>query len=274
MHGFWKFILLLRPHNAAAAVLSVEAGHALSSGRISPPWLLLASVAIATSAGNVINDLRDVDIDAINKPGRPLPSGAVSVRAAGVIYYSLLVILLILLLNLPPVQAAWIVLWVILLHVYSVRLKRLFLAGNLLVAAVSASGFLLGAYAGGDISTGFIPAGFTFPFVTGREIVKDCEDIEGDRRCGTRTMPVLLGIRVPLNAAAVIFLLLAVTFPLPYLAGIYGRAYGLIMAVSVTPVLLLSFILSVRKRRPGLVSILLKVGMFFGILAFFFSGKG
>lgn len=261
-------IRLVRPHNVAAAALSTAVGFAMAGGG-SWPWLLVSAVALCTAAGNTINDWYDFDIDRYNKPARPLPSGAVSRQGALALYIVLLVTFAALLAALPAPQAVWLIVWALLLHLYSARLKRVYLAGNLLVAAVSASGFLLGARAGGAIAAGVVPSGFTFVFVLGRELVKDCEDAPGDRLIGARTVPVVAGERAALGAAVVIFAVLAVGFPLPGLVGMYRSAYTLIMLTTVVPLIVVAAVLSARGRALGLVSLLLKAGMFFGIVAFY-----
>ena len=265
-------IRLIRPHNVAAAVLSTVVGFTMA-GRGSGPWTLLWAVALCTAAGNTINDWYDIDIDRFNKPGRPLPSGAVSMRGARVLYIVLLAALALLVVRLPAPQAVWLVAWVLSLHCYSACLKRVYLAGNLLVSAVAASGFLLGAYAGGVIMAGAVPAGFTFVFVLGRELVKDCEDEPGDRLSGARTVPVVSGKRAALNAAVAVFAVLAIGFPLPGLLGFYRQGYTVIMFASVVPLIVASAILTARGRALALVSLLLKAGMFFGVAAFYFGAS-
>ncbi len=263
-----KAVLLIRPHNVAAALLCVASGFWMAAWPAGAPWPLLLAVALATSAGNVINDYYDLDIDRINKPGRVIPSGNITRRVALFIYVSMLFLLSVTLFFVRPPQALWLVAWALLLHVYSARLKRVYIAGNILVSTVTASGFLLGAWAGADIRAGIIPSVYTFFFVMGRELVKDCEDIEGDGACGARTVPVVSGAAAAMNVAAAIFILLAVSFPLPYITGVYNNAYGIVMFISVLPILTISFIFALRKKSPGLVSLMLKVGMYFGITAF------
>jgi geranylgeranylglycerol-phosphate geranylgeranyltransferase len=266
-----KTFLLIRPHNIAAALLSVAAGYSIAGGRSPWPGYLLLSTALVTAAGNVINDWFDRDIDAINKPGRPIPSGSVKPRAALAMYALLLITLAACAVRLPTTEALWVVVWAILLHIYSWKTKRIFLAGNIMVSAVVASAFILGAFAAGEAAAGTIPAAFTFFFVLGREIVKDAEDLEGDRECGARTVPIIVGTGPALTASAVIFAGLAASVPLPYLSGTYGKWYIVTMLLSVVPVLTVSLVLCARRRSPGAVSILLKVGMFFGAAAFYLA---
>jgi geranylgeranylglycerol-phosphate geranylgeranyltransferase len=270
MRAIGGMIALLRPHNVAAAVLSVAVGFAMT-GAAPWPWLMLAAAGCAAAAGNVINDICDVAIDRVNRPRRPIPAGAVSLRAAVAEYVALVAAALFIAVFLPDEVRAWIFAWVILLHFYSTRFKRMYLVGNAVVAAVAGSGFLLGAHAGGDVAAGAIPAAFTFAFVVGREIVKDTDDIEGDRASGARTFPIVSGARAALTAALVIFLALCFAFPLPAYVGIYTRTYAFIMLGSVVPLLVVSILMLLRGRRLGLVGSLLKVGMFFGCVAFYFA---
>jgi geranylgeranylglycerol-phosphate geranylgeranyltransferase len=273
MQRLFNLVLLIRPHNVAAAVLSVAVGYGIASGGMAP-WSLLAGVATATAGGNVINDIQDRDIDRINKPWRPFPSGSLSPGSGWVLYAVLVVLTVLIIIRLPILHAAWIASWIILLHLYSTQLKRIYLAGNILVSIVSASGFLLGASAGGTASAGVIPAGFTFFFVMGREFVKDTDDIEGDRAYGARTVPIVSGEEKALRISALVFTLLALSFPLPWIAGIYGTLYALIIVCTVVPILLVSAWFSWRGRSLGRVSGLLKLGMFCGMLAFYFGPRG
>ena len=123
MHRLFNLILLVRPHNVAAAVLSVAVGYGITAGGLAP-WLLLAGVATATAGGNVINDLEDRDIDGINRPSRPLPSGALSPVTAWVVYLLFVLSTILLIVRLPVLQAAWIGSWVLLLQVRLCRIPR------------------------------------------------------------------------------------------------------------------------------------------------------
>ena len=268
-----KTFLIIRPHNIAAATLSVAAGYAIAGGGSPWPVCLLLSTAVATAAGNVINDFYDRDIDSINKPRRPIPSGGVTPRAAAALYAALLVTLVACMTRLPAGQSWWIAAWAVLLHLYSWKAKRTYLAGNILVATVVSSAFLLGAFAGGNTVVGTVPAVFTFFFVLGRELVKDTEDLAGDRECGARTIPAVSGPGPALTTAAVIFALLAIAVPVPYINGIYGKGYLVTMLLSVVPVLVVSCALCAKRRSPAAVSLLLKIGMFFGVAAFYLGSR-
>ncbi len=265
-------IALSRPHNVAAAVLSVAVGFSMT-GSGDWPWLLLLAAAFATAAGHTVNDIYDLAIDRVNRPKRPLVAGALSVRGAWAEYIVLVAAAVIVAILLPRWAVVWIVAWIVLLHLYSASLKRMYLAGNALVAAVAASGFLMGAYAGRDAGAGVLPAAYTFLFVMGREIVKDADDVEGDRTLGAATFPIVSGTRRALVAAAAIFAFLCLTLPLPSELGVYRSLYALIMLSTLVPILIVSIVLVLRNRSLGLVSSLLKVGMFCGCVAFYFAPR-
>jgi len=77
-------LAITRPVNCLVAGLAALLGYIVATGTLVPFALILFPVVFAiTAAGNVFNDLCDLEIDRINRPDRPLPSGKVSPRAAG-----------------------------------------------------------------------------------------------------------------------------------------------------------------------------------------------
>jgi len=74
-------VRITRPHNAVVAGLTALLGYLIATGTLTSPSLLLAVVVVlVTAAGNVINDVYDIEIDRINRPERPIPSGEISLR--------------------------------------------------------------------------------------------------------------------------------------------------------------------------------------------------
>lgn len=270
MRNFFGILSLLRLHNVAAAVLSVWVGFSMT-GSSKQPWLVMVASAFAAAAGNVINDICDIAIDSINRPHRPIPAKLVGLKTATVLYVVMVAGALFSAVALDEIARGWIFVWVVLLHFYSTRLKRMCLVGNAAVAAIAASGFLLGAHSGGDMSAGALPAAFAFAFVVGREIVKDADDLLGDIAQGARTFPIVAGRKKALAAAAGIFATLCVMIPLATFWGSYSKIYAATMATSVIPILVVSIIMILSGRSLTFVSSLLKVGMFFGCAAFYFA---
>jgi 4-hydroxybenzoate polyprenyltransferase len=84
---------LLRPANVATALADVLAGFAIAGlgNRAALPWLLLATAALY-AGGIVLNDVFDREIDRLERPERPIPSGRVSVAQAAALGAGLLVV--------------------------------------------------------------------------------------------------------------------------------------------------------------------------------------
>jgi 4-hydroxybenzoate polyprenyltransferase len=80
------YLDLLRPANVATALGDVLAGFAVAglAGGERLPWLLLASACLY-AGGVVLNDVFDRDVDARERPERPLPSGRVRTRDAAIL---------------------------------------------------------------------------------------------------------------------------------------------------------------------------------------------
>ena len=265
------FFLLPRPLNGLITALSVGIGALTADQALAWPAVLLAafSAALINGAGNAFNDLMDIDIDRINRPLRPLPSGRLSPNAA--LVQSLLLALA------GCALAFWLSPWhgvialavVTLLAVYSISLKNSLLWGNMLVAFVGAIAFPYGALAAGDIGRSWIPALFAFLFHLGREIVKDIEDVAGDQIRGERTLPLGWGrTQAGVLAAFVYLLLLGFTW-MPVFMGFYGALYVL----ALLPVhALVGYVLWQLYRQRAVLADdrlgrLLKVGMFLGLVA-------
>lgn len=265
------FFLLPRPLNGLITALSVGIGALTADQVLVWPAILLAalSAALINGAGNAFNDLMDIDIDRINRPLRPLPSGRLSPNAARM--QSVLLALA------GCALAFWLSLWhglialavVALLAVYSISLKNSLLGGNVLVAFVGAIAFPYGALAAGDIGRSWIPALFAFLFHLGREIVKDIEDVAGDQLRGERTLPLRWGRAQAGVLVAIVYLILVGFTWMPFFTGIYGALY----ALALLPVhVLVGYVLWQLYRQRAVLADdrlgrLLKVGMFLGLVA-------
>ena len=233
--------------------------------------MALAAVAAAliTGAGNVYNDLRDLEVDRINRPHRPLPAGGITTQVAAVEAALLALVGWLLSWWLGPGPWA-IASGVILgLFLYNSRLKSTVLWGNLAVSSMAAAAFPYGALAAGAVGRAWIPAIFAFLFHCAREIIKDMEDVIGDRRRGMVTLALRLGPqRASVVATSVFALLMAVT-PVPWALRLYGGGYAI--AIGLLDVLLLVVLVKMRRERGHLadqrLSRTLTCGMVLGLLA-------
>lgn len=241
-------------------------------------YITLASLVfctiLITAAGYIINDYHDVKIDAINKPRRVLIGRSVDRRLALVIYFALniagffigwyMLSLKIALLFLMTMVFLW---W------YSIQLKRLPFAGNLVVAALTAlSIIIIGIHYRQYPGALFVFAGFAFVISIIREIIKDIEDMQGDATYGCQTLPIIMGLR------KVKWLLYAMLFLLSFLM-IVASVYLLntLQGFFILLLLPLLFFMSVRLARADTtrhfknLSLLCKIIMLLGTFGIVFA---
>jgi geranylgeranylglycerol-phosphate geranylgeranyltransferase len=228
---------LTRPGNALAAGLLTFVGAFVAGGVLEPTiggaavWVaaVLATV-LAVGAGMAINDYFDREIDRVNRPDRPIPRGAVSPREA--LAFSLVLfggaVLLALTLPVPAIGIA--VVNLLALVAYTEFFKGLPGLGNALVGYLTGSTFLFGGAAvGGRLESVFVLFALASLATFAREVVKDVEDVAGDREEGLRTLPIAYGERRSLELAAVVLALAVLASPAPYLLGTFGLPYLLIV---------------------------------------------
>jgi geranylgeranylglycerol-phosphate geranylgeranyltransferase len=219
------FLALIRPLNCIVMSLAILVGAALT-GYNNLQWLNLLYGGITsftlTAAAMAVNDYYDYDIDKINEPKRPIPSGAVPKKAALIVTGFLTVVgfvfaYVISIFCLFFAVAAWVI-----MVTYSTVGKRSGLAGNFLVSACVAAPFLYGSLV--SVNTirfnVLLFASMAFLSNTGREISKGIVDIEGDKSYGIRTIAVIFGDKRAALAAAIFFVLAVCLSPLPLILGL------------------------------------------------------
>jgi len=268
------FLILCRPLNVVIGMLSIFIG-AFITGTIHPLMKVILSClsgGFVAAGANVINDYYDIEIDKVNKPHRPIAAGIVTPKEGFV--YSLILFLLGIVFGYMVNWLAFIVsvFSSVLLFFYSFRLKRTVLWGNISVSLATALAFIYGGIAVDRLNYALIPATFSFFYHLGREIIKDVEDIEGDRADKIKTLPIEYGERVALHIANWIYILLIVLTLLPYIFKIFGTYY-LITVVFIVD-LIIGYGLFSMWRNPepknlSKLSMILKLNMFAGLLAIY-----
>lgn len=278
------FIRITRPLNSVVAGLSVilgiimaESGYTGNNVSLLYTYpALIAAVAFITAGGNVINDYFDREIDAVNRPDRPIPSGAVTPRAALVFsgILSLFGLLACAFTNLLCAVLA--IINSLLLVSYAMKLKGLPLAGNIVVSYLTASIFLFGGaiYGIHGLSATFYVALIVFLAILAREILKDAEDIEGDKAGGALTLPMQIGVRKT-AAAAFILCAAAVVISLLPVFSWWGPDY-IMMIIVADIVILAGAARALPSRDPNSLkkskaTTLLKGGMFLSLAIFIIS---
>lgn len=177
-------------------------------------FIVIASVLIS-AAGYIINDYFDLNIDQVNKPGKVVVN--VLINRRWVIFWHMFLSLLGLFFTLAalPIGAYWHLILanlasIILLWVYSTTLKKKLLVGNILISLLTAWVIFILFFVKHPLHiTSLLQvdhlevrffrltimyASFAFIISLVREVIKDMEDIDGDRKYGCRTMPIVWGI--------------------------------------------------------------------------------
>ena len=206
------YLALIRPGNAILTAIAVIAGAFIAAG----PDIVNFQVEIAiccisammlVGGGNALNDYNDRESDKENHPNRPIPSGQINAETA-LNYAQLLlggglIILIFTLDNKMPFVIA--LLGMLTLVAYENGLKAAGITGNIAVGFMSGAVFLYAGMAVNNPGPTIWMFGLAFLATISREIVKDIQDLEGDR--DRRTLPSRIGISYSLNIAILILLI-------------------------------------------------------------------
>ncbi|MEM4971130.1 MAG: geranylgeranylglycerol-phosphate geranylgeranyltransferase [Sulfolobales archaeon] len=222
-------VIITRPHNVLITLLGVVLGALIAEQNAyrDPIWLLISSTpALMIAAGGyIVNDYYDIEIDRKSKPWRPLVRGDISPQTA--LQLSILLIVLgcvIAFLLLGFIIGVFASFNALITYLYSWRLKRLGLIGNIAVSLLSANSILYGGLIymlrSGVIESLpllLIPWSFAMVMSLSREIVKGIEDIEGDRAYGIRTIAVTRGYRFASIISTLLLAILLTIVGIPFI---------------------------------------------------------
>ena len=271
---FLAFARLLRPLNLAGIGLAAWAGARLAARE---PSVATVLVPILIGAfGYARNDAVDLAAGPVNRPGRPVPSGAVSALAASIVAWSALVAAGVALTTIPHPSGAWVIALAaaITLYLYSPWLKDRGAVGPLAIAALTFFAVLWGAYGAPRVGLaalcGLLAAATQFAL----ECVKQLEDARGDRSAGRTTWVIRSGKTVVTRAARLGLIAALLLLPLPVSAGgLASAAYARIAVPCVALALLVSLaFLGVKKPDYALVSKLIKAALFVGLVVLAWMG--
>ena len=275
------YIEILRPGNALMGAISIILVALIDKTISIPVILAMLTVFFETAAGNVINDYFDYKIDLINKPERPIPSGRISLENGRNYGYLLFAAGTMCGFLISYITNNWIPFGIVLfadvvLYLYAYTLKTTPLLGNLTVGFMTGFGFVFGGFSINNpsiIMTSLFLGFFAFGMTTAREIVKDIEDIEGDKADCAKTLPILIGEKKPAILAAVLIIIDSALCPLLYYYHIFGILYLVVIAIAVI-LFIYSAILILKSQERAVaakVSKNLKIGMLITFVAFVFG---
>ena len=251
--------------------------------------LVLATVCIA-AGGYAINDVYDVGTDKINKPNRLIINKHITENNATTIFMVLNIIGVGLGFYLANGigKSGFIAIFFIasaLLYIYSSSLKQIAVVGNIVVSiVVSLSILLVGIFElippmhsnNEAVQTTFLKiildyAVFAFMINLVRELVKDIEDIEGDRKAGIQTLPVILGEKRT-NKIVFILSLIPILFITYYVITYLFKqqlVVGYFLILVIAPLIYVSIKLfnAEQKAQYKHISLILKLVMLTGMLS-------
>lgn len=224
------YLRLMRPVNCLMMGFAVIVGAVISKQSFED--ILFSNLVYGfitgftlAAASMVINDFCDKDIDAINEPSRPIPSGLIKPEEA-LVFASVLTAIGFVAAFLTNTANALvtslcfmtaIISWMVSVA-YATVGKRTGLLGNFLVSACVAIPFIYGSLA--VTSTVelnvLILASMAFLSNTGREITKGIVDVRGDRTRSIQTLAVRYGKKTAASAATLFYLFAVLLSPLPW----------------------------------------------------------
>lgn len=265
------YLEIIRPGNAILAVIAVLL-MAFFSGVFTFHVLVACIVVfVVTGFGNAINDYFDHKIDAINKPERPIPSGRISLRRAA--YYSLALALLgniLAFLFLGLVPELIVLVSTLLMFYYAHTLKKKLLIGNFIISFLTGLSFVFGGVVVGATIPSIYLGFYAFLSTMMREIVKDMEDVRGDKIEGANTLPIAYGMKSSSILAASFMIFASVTSPILYFLGILTLWYLPVLFIAI--LIFLSSAVSILKDRSvenaGKISKMVKIGMVVTLIAY------
>ncbi len=266
-------VSMMRLPNSVMEGFAVVVGEIIATPYVTGQAVLFGYVTgfFLLAAGNIVNDYFDRDVDAINEPGRPLPSGSVSLAHA--------VSFAIILCSLGLLFAAQTGIWTSILAVvslavmmgYNARLKKTGLPGNALVSLNVAVPFIYGGLVVGKLPwTLLIFATLAFISNVGREVVKGIVDVAGDKVKGIRSVAVKMGNAYAAKEGAVWFLVAVALSVLPLGLGLVSNYYIPLVIVCDAGFILTSYSivtnptpLNAKRNKKYVLA-----WMLFGLLAF------
>jgi len=228
----------------------------------------MAIVVLFTGAGNALNDYFDREVDKVAHPERPIPMGLVSPKSAlalSVMLFSSTVVL--------SVFVNWwstliVVTSIMFMVAYETLLKAEGLVGNLVISWLTGALFLFGGAAVEMMEVSWVLAALAAMATLGREIVKDIQDVEGDRGSRT-TLPMRVGVRTAGFGASAAFAGAVALSPLPYLLDQLSVWYVPVVVVADGMFIYCSAIHFSDPRKGQKVA---KLAMLVALIAFLLGG--
>jgi len=243
--------------------------------------LLVFSTILIAAAGYIINDVFDIYTDAINKPGKNIIGTTISAENGKRWFFLLsscgILLAVYVAFKAEKLSLAFVQLFTaVSLYMYSSFYQRRFLAGNILIALLTALVTIVPALYEPEFYRNIIFVAiyscFAFLLTIVREIIKDTEDLDGDEKSQYKTLPIQWGIsRVKITLT---FLVCGISILLFYFLQKYFYTNTVISfwnlcAICIIPVLALIYLVNTAEEKNDfhLASQYTKVLMLLGTLS-------
>jgi len=267
---FRVYVEFARPFTLFAPALGMASGGATAIGaapREAWSWWLVVypllgalMAAVLNAASNGLNQIYDWEIDAVNKPKRPLPSGRMTRRDAWAFTWATFAAAWLLAWLVAPGgrhQCFWLVVAAtIITTLYSVppfRTKRLGIWANVTVAVPRGALLKVAGWSSVKSVTGVEPwyIGAIFGlFLLGATTTKDFADMEGDARGGCRTLPLQFGVTRAAWMISPAFVVPFLMIPVGAWSGILTGRFWLLQALGAVMVAYGVYVCYLMLRRP------------------------
>nr|MBI1230244.1 prenyltransferase [Cytophagales bacterium] len=275
------FVKIIRPNNLClvAFVQLLTAYFLIGTSRAGVPvlqdlnlYLLIVSTVILTASGYMINDYYDVKIDYVNKPDEVVIGKGMKRRMVMILHTMLNFFGILLGYVVDPRIGFINFVAAFLLWLYSNSLKRLPFIGNLTVASLTGlSVWIIGFYYQQAHMLILTYAIFAFFINLIREIIKDIEDRQGDRKHGCKTLPIVVGFR---NTKKIIFAVAAMFVFSIFLVTITINDIDLFLYFGGLGLLFMFFLYKLyvadRKKQFSQLSFMAKILMLSGAISMAF----
>ncbi|HEY7500261.1 MAG TPA: UbiA family prenyltransferase [Vicinamibacterales bacterium] len=231
-----------------------------SSALVLYPLIGMTMAAVLNAASNALNQIYDLEIDRVNKPRRPLPSGRLSLGGAWIFTLTTYAVALVLAWLVAPGgrhECFWIVIVATVITVlYSAppfRTKRLGIWANVTIAIPR--GVLLKVAGWSAVKTviaiePWFIGGIFGLFLLGASTTKDFADMEGDAKGGCRTLPIIYGVRRAAWMISPSFVVPFVMIAVGALTGILTGNRTLLLLLSVFMTAYGIYVCYLMLRRP------------------------
>ncbi len=278
-------LTLIRPINSIMIGFAVLVGIAITN-----PSLVFSEFSFVgfligffiSSYSMVINDIYDIDIDKINRPDRPLPSGRVTLNEAKLFSVFLLLIGVSLsIISIIRYESSILIFFITIFFsfiswLYSYSLKKRGLIGNLIVAISMTIPFIFGGIIINGFTNVLLLSFSTIAFLSGlgREIVKTICDVKGDKSKHVNTVSITLGVSNAAKLGGFLILCAVLVSMIPFVLGSVDVIYFIFLIVPNSLMLYssLKIIFDHSESSAYRIKNLLLMGMLLGLLGFLLIG--